>query len=126
MAALSPFHRTGSIAEPLASSELAAATDFRPAKREIATEGGARLLLDKQGRAEEYLALAEAKCAGKSYCKILGWLEDGDIPEVGEIGEAARNSMTFSYLRDTKNGFEKALWNCKIYPRADKRQCMKR
>lgn len=99
---------------------------FTPAKREIEGDKGTRMVLEKSGRAEEYLALANAKCAGKSYCKILGWLEGGAIPEVGEVGETGRNSMVFSYLRDTKNGFEKALWNCKIYPRADKRQCMKR
>ncbi len=130
MAALSLFHQTGGAAadiRPLAAGDaLPADPGFRPAKREIAGGSGVRLLLEKSGRAEEYLALAQAKCAGKIYCKILGWQDDSNIPEVGEIGEAARNSMTFSYLRDTKNGFEKALWNCKIYPRADKRQCMKR
>lgn len=130
MAALSLFHQSGTIAENItpdvARDALADGTAFRPAKREISGDTGARLLLDKSSRAEEYLALAEAKCAGKSYCKILGWLDDNNIPEIGEIGDAARRSMAFSFLRDEKNGFEKALWNCAIYPRADKRQCMKR
>lgn len=135
MAVLSSFHRGDGVVDlaalenlelPLPEDEVAIPTEFKPAKREIVNDGGARLVLEKSGRAEEYLALAQAKCAGKSYCKILGWLEDGSIPEVGELGEAGRNSMVFSYLRDEKNGFEKALWNCGIYPRADKRQCMKR
>jgi hypothetical protein len=135
MAALSSFHQgDGSIdlaamqdgILPPPEGEIAIPAVFKPAKREIAQDGGARLVLEKSGRAEEYLALAQAKCAGKSYCKILGWLEGGNIPEVGELGDAGRNSMVFSYLRDEKNGFEKALWNCSIYPRADKRQCMKR
>ncbi|MFC4291736.1 cell wall hydrolase [Sphingorhabdus arenilitoris] len=99
---------------------------FTPAKKEVNAGKSTRMLLSASGNAEEYLALANAKCAGKSYCKIMGWLDGGSVPEVGEIGEAGRNSMVFSYLRDEKNGFEKALWNCTIYPRKDKRQCMKR
>lgn len=130
MAPLSPFHQTSGLPEniPLSPHDDAVAdgTYFRPAKREIANDNGARLLLEKSSSAEEYLALAEAKCANKSYCKILGWLDENNIPEVGEIGDSARSSMVFSYLRDEKNNFEKALWNCNIYPRADKRQCMKR
>ncbi|NJM51158.1 MAG: hypothetical protein HC843_10020 [Sphingomonadales bacterium] len=99
---------------------------FTPAKKEVDAGRSTRLLLAQAGNAEEYLALANAKCAGKSYCKIMGWLDGGSVPEVGEIGEAGRNSMVFSYLRDEANGFEKALWNCAIYPRKNKSQCMKR
>ncbi len=130
LSALSAYHSGGVLladdTAPLPPTELADTGQFRAAKQEIITGGGARLLLDKASRAEEYLALALAKCADKSYCKILGWSGDGDIPAVGELTEAARGSMVFSYLRDEKNAFEKALWNCQIYPRSDKRQCMKR
>jgi len=138
MAALSPFHRASDILdEEQVDDEAIAALNakmkdgrftgtFQPAKRTVESGRGLRLVLGKAKQAEEYLALAEAKCAGKKYCKILGWLDDGNIPEVGEIGEAGRNSMVFSYLRDEKNGFNIVLWNCKIYPRADKRQCMRR
>ena len=138
MAALSPYHSASGVPDEALAGDATPGESigtlkdgrftgtFQPAKRTIEAARGTRLVLSKARQAEEYLALAQAKCAGKKYCKILGWLDDGNIPEVGDVGEAGRNSMVFSFLRDEKNGFEKALWNCKIYPRADKRQCMKR
>jgi hypothetical protein len=42
------------------------------------------------------------------------------------MSDMQRAAMTFSYLRDDKAGFEKALWNCSEYKRDDTRQCMKR
>ena len=35
-------------------------------------------------------------------------------------------AMSFSYLRDKSQGFDRALWNCQQFARADKTQCMKR
>src|SRR3546814_9598476 len=33
--------------------------------------------------------------------------------------------MSFSYLRDTANGYDKALWNCGEFDRPQLNQCMK-
>jgi hypothetical protein len=33
--------------------------------------------------------------------------------------------MGFSYLRDRGNGFDRALWNCGQFKRADPAQCMR-
>ena len=48
------------------------------------------------------------------------------LPDSDTMSDMQRAAMTFSYLRDDKAGFEKALWNCSEYKRDDTRQCMKR
>jgi hypothetical protein len=51
---------------------------------------------------------------------------DAQSPDSDAMSDTQRAAMTFSYLRDDKAGFEKALWNCSEYKRDDARQCMKR
>src|SRR3546814_15731120 len=56
----------------------------------------------------------------------MGWTNPTLKPEGDAMSATQRAAMTFSYLRDDKAGFEKALWNCAEYQRDDTRQCMKR
>ena len=56
----------------------------------------------------------------------MGWTNPTLKPDSDAMSETQRAAMTFSYLRDDKAGFEKALWNCSEYKRDDVRQCMKR
>jgi hypothetical protein len=56
----------------------------------------------------------------------MGWTNPTLKPAGDAMNETQRAAMTFSYLRDDKAGFEKALWNCSEYKRDDARQCMKR
>nr|HMN53700.1 cell wall hydrolase [Sphingopyxis sp.] len=60
------------------------------------------------------------------YCKFMGWTNPTLKPDSDTMSDMQRAAMTFSYLRDDKAGFEKALWNCSEYKRDDARQCMKR
>lgn len=70
-------------------------------------------------------ALALAQCGERDYCKLFGWSDKALVPANGELSAAARKSMTFSYLRDKKSGFERALFDCATFDGLPKNACMK-
>jgi len=82
--------------------------------------------LDRRAPPESFVTLALRLCGEREYCRLMGWTNPVLKPEGDAMSATQRAAMTFSYLRDDKAGFEKALWNCAEYQRDDKRQCMKR
>ena len=64
-------------------------------------------------------------CEDRDYCKLLGWRDKKDKPKALPATPDQMGAMAFSYLRDKSKGFDKALWNCALYKRADPRDCMK-
>ena len=91
-----------------------------------ATTGEAIVItLNKASDPDSFEALARTKCGDKSYCKVLGWTNASKVASSGDVSEDQRAAMSFSFLRNNNAGFEKALWNCKEFPRANKKQCMR-
>ncbi|MDR7060108.1 MULTISPECIES: cell wall hydrolase [unclassified Sphingopyxis] len=82
--------------------------------------------LDRKAAPESFVTTALRLCGDKPYCKFMGWTNPVLKPDSDAMSDTQRAAMTFSYLRDDKAGFEKALWNCSEYKRDDVRQCMKR
>lgn len=84
--------------------------------------------LDLHAQPDGLPALAEKLCGARKYCKLFGWTNPALLPADGSglMNDRARIGMSFSYLRDRKAGFERALWNCGEFPRSDPAQCMKR
>ncbi|MDO9367045.1 MAG: cell wall hydrolase [Sphingopyxis sp.] len=82
--------------------------------------------LDRKAAPESFVTTALRLCGDKPYCKFMGWTNPTLKPDSDAMSDTQRAAMTFSYLRDDKAGFEKALWNCSEYKRDDARQCMKR
>jgi len=74
---------------------------------------------------DSFPSLALAACGTLDHCKVMGWAEIAETPRSFPIDPTALAGMSFSYLRDRKTGFEKALWNCDEFARTDKRDCMK-
>ena len=68
---------------------------------------------------------AKAACGTQPYCKVMMWTDAVATPTALPVSEAALQSMAFSYLRNETGAFEKALWNCTLFPRPDPAQCMK-
>lgn len=100
-------------------------------KRDIAVAtGNSRetllVVLDRRATAEAFVAYALRVCGTRDYCKLFGWTNPVLKPGSEAMTDMQRTAMSFSYLRDEAEGFEKALWNCTEYPRDDARQCMKR
>lgn len=84
------------------------------------------IVLDRQASPDGFVMLALRLCGQRDYCKLMGWTNPLFKPDGDLISDTARSAMSFSYLRDEKQGFEKAMWNCSEFKRDDIRQCMKR
>jgi len=73
-----------------------------------------------------YPALALRTCGDRPYCKFMAWLDPSRKPaRLPPTGEQAA-AMSFSYLRDEKVQYVKALWNCEQFRRPSPAQCMRR
>jgi hypothetical protein len=84
------------------------------------------VVLDRKATAEAFVAYALRVCGARDYCKLFAWTNPVLKPGSEAMSDMQRSAMSFSYLRNEAEGFEKALWNCAEFPRDDKRQCMKR
>ncbi len=131
LAAISPLH---AIALGL-STDIATGVDANAAVGEARVVTGAGesagrdtiyTQLDRKAAPESFVTTALRLCGDKPYCKFMGWTNPTLKPDSDAMSDTQRAAMTFSYLRDDKAGFEKALWNCSEYKRDDVRQCMKR
>lgn len=131
LAAISPLH---AIALGL-PTDLATGVDANAAVGEARVVTGAGdsvgrdtiyTQLDRKAAPESFVTTALRLCGDKPYCKFMGWTNPTLKPDSDAMSDTQRAAMTFSYLRDDKAGFEKALWNCSEYQRDDVRQCMKR
>lgn len=91
----------------------------------IASDGSFIARLDPKAPADSFAALARETCGIRSYCKFMGWTDGRRAPSGLPISPEALADMSFSYLRDEKTGFEKALWNCAEFKRRTDAECMK-
>lgn len=74
---------------------------------------------------DQFPRLALAACGMLDHCKVMGWAEIAETPRGFPVDPAALANMSFSYLRDRRTSYEKALWNCDEFDRTDKTECMK-
>jgi spore germination cell wall hydrolase CwlJ-like protein len=131
MARLSPAHAVAAEVQVAAGEAPALAPEQltqRGAKQlKIVSPGGDAFIvvLDRKVPANQYPALALAACAQKDFCKFMGWTDPGKAPTGFPIAEREHRALSFSYLRNKSNGFEKMLWNCREFDRSDPNQCMK-
>ncbi|WP_254797991.1 cell wall hydrolase [Sphingobium sp. AS12] len=81
--------------------------------------------LPRGSRPDSWPESARTFCAGRPQCRIMGWTAD-DAPKELPLTLANLAAMRFSYIHDTQNGLQRALWNCDQSPRANKNECMRR
>ncbi|OYY66282.1 cell wall hydrolase [Sphingomonas sp. 28-62-11] len=81
--------------------------------------------VDRRTDPDSFRKLAEASCGSRPYCKYMAWTARLRTPTALPLEPVQVATMSFSYLRDRARGFEKALWSCSQFPRADQNQCMK-
>lgn len=130
LAAISPLHAVAAgLPAPLADGDAKAEVGNA---RVVTGSGEATgrdtifVQLDHRATPESFVTTALRLCGERPYCKFMGWTNPVLKPEGDAMNDTQRAAMSFSYLRDDKAGFEKALWNCSEYKRDDARQCMKR
>ena len=139
LALLSPVHRTG---DPLLDAQAlampgtnsagisTAPLDARLVAGAAAVSDGDKgqyiLRIDPGLNASQLPQLAAQVCGTRPYCKVFAWSNVSLMPKAFPVGEDQLSTMAFSYLRNQEQAFEKPLWNCAVFPRADKKQCIRR
>ncbi|MES2337627.1 MAG: cell wall hydrolase [Pseudomonadota bacterium] len=127
LARLSEAHRTASEAAGLSTALLDPAlmeTGAIPKGLEQDTNTFL-VTLDAKLAPESLPALAARACGDRPYCKFMAWSSKAATPAALPVTPVQQRAMSFSYLRDRAYGFEKALWNCAEFKRAEPTQCMK-
>ncbi|MEW9855444.1 cell wall hydrolase [Novosphingobium sp. M1R2S20] len=76
--------------------------------------------------AEKFPALAARTCGDRAYCWFVGWTDPSQVPssKSADFLPAQRKTMSFSYLNDRENNFEKMFWNCRQFKRPAE-QCLR-
>lgn len=144
IARLSPAHSATTLPPPGGITPMADSADAIAAQVRQAigldqigkSVGGVRLIaladirsflveLPRGSRPDSWPESARTFCAGRPQCRIMGWTAD-DAPKELPLTLANLAAMRFSYIHDTQNGLQRALWNCDQSPRAVKNECMRR
>lgn len=129
LAAYSPAHRPDAALSDLMSPEqrlaaINAATIALPPP--VAGAPDSFLVsVDPNLPPEDLAGLAVHSCGARPYCKFMAWTNSTQTPKRLPLGTAQIATMAFSYLRDHEHNFDKMLWNCRVYGRVPKSNCMK-
>jgi hypothetical protein len=99
-----------------------------PSSSSISEGAGGQFILKIDASVDPALLpnLAAQTCGTRDYCKLVAWTNSASAPKSFPVGDAQMASAGYSYLRDRTAGFDKSLWNCALFPRPDRKQCMKR
>ena len=97
-----------------------AATDTAPP-----SSAGFIVTFDRTMVPDDLPHLAETFCGGRVQCRILAWMEPAKTPGHFPVDPVLLNDMAFSYIHDAVTGLQRALWNCRLLPRAAPAECMR-
>lgn len=129
LAPFSPAHRAdASLADILSPEQSAAMMNAAIASLPppIATDPNTFLVTIQPGLpADELPRLAVQSCGARPYCKFMAWTDARQTPKRIPLDPGDVASLAFSYLRDHDRQFDKMLWNCRVFPRTARNQCMK-
>jgi spore germination cell wall hydrolase CwlJ-like protein len=126
LAYLSEAHRGGRMLIGADPTAIAGAAITGPAPIPVASQNDSFLLTLPRGLpADFWPTMAVKACGDRVYCKVLAWTDASRTPGSLPLSPAQIGSLSFSYLRDRADGYEKTLWNCRETKRADPLQCMK-
>jgi spore germination cell wall hydrolase CwlJ-like protein len=136
LALLSPVHRTGDpTLDAMALAMPGASISTMPLDAKLVAgaaavsdgdKGQYILRIDPGLDAGQLPQLAAQTCGARPYCKVFAWSNTALMPKAFPVAEDQLSTMAFSYLRNEEQAFEKPLWNCAVFPRADKKQCIRK
>jgi hypothetical protein len=72
---------------------------------------------------DDWPELAQTFCAGRDECRIMAWRSGAPLGFPLSSGQI--EGMAFAYIHNAQSGLQRALWNCALYPRPVKRECMR-
>jgi hypothetical protein len=126
LALWSDAHKTGADLVDATAAIAEAAASGAPGPPALPTDTNSFLLtLDPKMPPDAFALLATRTCGDRAYCKVMGWTSKAKTPGALPLQASQIAAMSFSYLRDKAHGYDKPLWNCGEFRRADLSQCMK-
>ncbi|MET0249992.1 MAG: cell wall hydrolase, partial [Sphingobium sp.] len=84
------------------------------------------ILVTAAAGSESFVPQAQRLCAGRGYCKVIGWTDDRRKPDRLPMPGIAVDAISFTFTRSAAAGPATARWNCAEFPRADPAQCLRR
>lgn len=72
----------------------------------------------------QFPAIARAACGDRVKCRVMLWTDPAKAGHALPLTLAEIAAMSFSYIRDTPSGLDRALWNCEEFE--GRTPCMKR
>ncbi|KQM56768.1 SleB-like protein [Sphingomonas sp. Leaf208] len=133
IAELSDAHKTGAalaeadaaLAEASIAMGFGPVTETTPAPA-VPVDGDTILVALPRGQTADGLTtLAAQACGDKPFCRYMAWTDGSKAATSLPLAPAQTAVLGFSYLRDRSSNYEKSLWNCRQFKRADPTQCMK-
>jgi hypothetical protein len=133
LAELSDAHKTGAalaeadaaLAEASIAMGFGPVTETTPAPA-VPVDGDTILVALPRGQTADGLTtLAAQACGDKPFCRYMAWTDGSKAATSLPLAPAQTAVLGFSYLRDRSSNYEKSLWNCRQFKRADPTQCMK-
>ena len=74
--------------------------------------------------ADQWRALAKEKCSALSHCSVFGWTDASEAASGMPLTDREVATRVFSLDINRSTGFDRALWNCKVYPRSNADDCL--
>lgn len=71
-------------------------------------------------------ALAKERCGEADICSVYAWPDDASAARALPMTDREVSTRLFAYDINRNSGLEQSLWNCRIYPRANKEDCLDR
>ena len=88
-------------------------------------DGGSYGLLIRHGASgDELLAAALRLCFGENFCRVMAWDSAGNIPRGFPVPPPSMATLRFSYVRDPQAPRAQAHFDCALFPRTKKDQCL--
>jgi spore germination cell wall hydrolase CwlJ-like protein len=81
--------------------------------------------IDPHLSSDAYPIFATKVCGERQRCKLMAWTDKARTPAAMPLDAGQIDAMAFSYMRDRTYHYDKALWNCATFKRADPGECMK-
>ncbi len=140
LAELSDAHKTGAVlaeadaalaeasfamgfAEDVAVADV---VDGAPTAQALPTDPNTVFVTLPGGQAPDVLPkLATQACGDRPFCRYMAWSDRTKAATAVPLSADQTAALSFSYLRDRAGGYEKSLWNCRQFKRADPTQCMR-
>lgn len=73
---------------------------------------------------DEMVVAAKDKCGNNDICSIFGWRNKVDMARALPMTDRELKTLSFSYTINRTTGFERSLWNCDIYPKKNRDECL--